>query len=207
MMILSHHGGLTNRPFLVQLVVFLAAMTTLMGTGFAQDRPGQPEKANEPANQLFARDNLIAWCIVPFDSKKRGPGRARGDARTAGVQALRLRLAGRAHPDVRRRGRGPQAARRRARRLLGRPGRAEPRVADHPRRAQAARRQGPALGPARPRRRQASRAPSKSAGSRPPRPSSARWPRRPRRSAARSRSTTTAAGSASPRTRSRSSSG
>jgi putative heme-binding domain-containing protein len=27
----------------------------------------------KPSNSLFARDNLIAWCIVPFDSKKRGP--------------------------------------------------------------------------------------------------------------------------------------
>ena len=27
----------------------------------------------ENASRLFARDNLIAWCIVPFDSKKRGP--------------------------------------------------------------------------------------------------------------------------------------
>src|SRR6476659_7380389 len=23
--------------------------------------------------QLFARTNLMAWCIVPFDAKKRGP--------------------------------------------------------------------------------------------------------------------------------------
>ncbi len=22
---------------------------------------------------IFARDNLVAWCIVPFDGKKRGP--------------------------------------------------------------------------------------------------------------------------------------
>src|SRR4029079_7277044 len=22
---------------------------------------------------LFSRDNLVAWCIVPFDAKKRGP--------------------------------------------------------------------------------------------------------------------------------------
>jgi sugar phosphate isomerase/epimerase len=31
--------------------------------------------AQEPAagNKLFARDNLVAWCIVPFDGKKRGP--------------------------------------------------------------------------------------------------------------------------------------
>src|SRR6266511_2973750 len=24
-------------------------------------------------HQLFARTNLVAWCIVPFDAKKRGP--------------------------------------------------------------------------------------------------------------------------------------
>ncbi|MCF6284246.1 MAG: PQQ-binding-like beta-propeller repeat protein [Candidatus Hydrogenedentes bacterium] len=24
-------------------------------------------------NEIFARDNLVAWCIVPFDSRKRGP--------------------------------------------------------------------------------------------------------------------------------------
>ena len=27
----------------------------------------------EAVRRLFSRDNLIAWCIVPFDSKKRGP--------------------------------------------------------------------------------------------------------------------------------------
>ena len=59
------------------------------------------------------------------------------------------------------------------------PGRAEPRVAADPRRAQAARGQGPALGPARPRRRPRPRAPSRSGGSRRRRPSSGRWPRRP----------------------------
>ncbi|WP_010584870.1 DUF6797 domain-containing protein [Schlesneria paludicola] len=29
--------------------------------------------ADADANGLFARKNLVAWCIVPFDSKKRGP--------------------------------------------------------------------------------------------------------------------------------------
>jgi hypothetical protein len=29
--------------------------------------------ADEPKKDLFARDNLVAWCIVPFDSQKRGP--------------------------------------------------------------------------------------------------------------------------------------
>jgi len=33
-----------------------------------------PEQAQaEAVRRLFSRDNLIAWCIVPFDSKKRGP--------------------------------------------------------------------------------------------------------------------------------------
>jgi len=27
----------------------------------------------QEAKSLFARENLIAWCIVPFDSKHRGP--------------------------------------------------------------------------------------------------------------------------------------
>jgi putative heme-binding domain-containing protein len=29
--------------------------------------------AQAPPDRLFARDNLIAWCIVPFDAKARGP--------------------------------------------------------------------------------------------------------------------------------------
>ena len=36
--------------------------------------PGATQKATAgAATQLFERNNLIAWCIVPFDSKKRGP--------------------------------------------------------------------------------------------------------------------------------------
>jgi len=29
--------------------------------------------ATKPSNPIFARDNLVAWCIVPFDAKKRTP--------------------------------------------------------------------------------------------------------------------------------------
>jgi sugar phosphate isomerase/epimerase len=37
-------------------------------------RASSGEKATVPGNfDLFARSNLIAWCIVPFDAKKRGP--------------------------------------------------------------------------------------------------------------------------------------
>ena len=27
----------------------------------------------ETPPDVFARENLVAWCIVPFDAKKRGP--------------------------------------------------------------------------------------------------------------------------------------
>lgn len=30
-------------------------------------------KAQKRASDIYSRNNLIAWCIVPFDSKKRGP--------------------------------------------------------------------------------------------------------------------------------------
>ena len=29
--------------------------------------------AKPKSNKLFERDNLVAWCIVPFDGKQRGP--------------------------------------------------------------------------------------------------------------------------------------
>jgi len=32
-----------------------------------------PDESPQGVPKLFARENLIAWCIVPFDSKKRGP--------------------------------------------------------------------------------------------------------------------------------------
>lgn len=32
-----------------------------------------PARADSPEKDIFAPENLVAWCIVPFDSKKRGP--------------------------------------------------------------------------------------------------------------------------------------
>src|SRR6185295_9530942 len=32
-----------------------------------------PPRAVPAGEGLFARTNLVAWCIVPFDAKKRGP--------------------------------------------------------------------------------------------------------------------------------------
>jgi sugar phosphate isomerase/epimerase/cytochrome c2 len=47
-------------------IILLAAPLMLAQATTAQESPVAPEK-------LFARDNLVAWCIVPFDSQKRGP--------------------------------------------------------------------------------------------------------------------------------------
>ena len=47
------------------------------------------------AAELWARDNLVAWCIVPFDAKKRGPAER---AEQAGREDEQGRQQGR-HPD------------------------------------------------------------------------------------------------------------
>ena len=61
-----------NRKQLVGLLLFAALLAK---AAFASDdkseQPVSPPKKS--AGQIFAQDNLIAWCIVPFDSKKRGP--------------------------------------------------------------------------------------------------------------------------------------
>jgi sugar phosphate isomerase/epimerase len=41
--------------------------------GLAIVVPSSAPAAASPDYQLFARTNLMAWCIVPFDAKKRGP--------------------------------------------------------------------------------------------------------------------------------------
>src|SRR5688572_5360372 len=63
------------RP-LIPLPMLLAGVFLLTGVaGWAQTpRPGAATaKADEPQKGLFARENLVAWCIVPFDARKRGP--------------------------------------------------------------------------------------------------------------------------------------
>ncbi len=58
-------------PRLLVSVLFAA-----IGPGFANlalAQPDRPGDAKRPQFDLFARENLIAWCIVPFDAKRRGP--------------------------------------------------------------------------------------------------------------------------------------
>lgn len=48
-----------------------SATITLLLLGFALTSLRVYSQNND--GQLFARSNLVAWCIVPFDAKKRGP--------------------------------------------------------------------------------------------------------------------------------------
>ena len=47
-------------------------VSLLVVTASASEQTGKTPPA-EAVKALFARDNLVAWCIVPFDAKKRGP--------------------------------------------------------------------------------------------------------------------------------------
>ena len=42
----------------------------------------------EPPRELFARENLVAWCIVPFDAKKRGPEERAAMLENMGIRRL-----------------------------------------------------------------------------------------------------------------------
>jgi sugar phosphate isomerase/epimerase len=57
------------------LIVGVLSPWVLLGsaTTMAQDPGAAGQPGGKSAEQLFARDNLVAWCIVPFDTKKRGP--------------------------------------------------------------------------------------------------------------------------------------
>src|SRR6476660_5303060 len=59
-----------KRPLQLQ---FFGAFAILAGSAvvlWSAEPPPVPMKA---ATGLFARSNLVAWCIVPFDGRKRGP--------------------------------------------------------------------------------------------------------------------------------------
>lgn len=49
----------------------------LVAFGLIAAAPGghaAPAGNSRSSQSVFARDNLVAWCVVPFDARKRGPG-------------------------------------------------------------------------------------------------------------------------------------
>jgi sugar phosphate isomerase/epimerase len=53
----------------------LAVASLVLAIGLPQTAlsGAEPAKTAPAEARLFAKDNLMAWCIVPFDAKKRGP--------------------------------------------------------------------------------------------------------------------------------------
>ena len=54
--------------------VFVSLIVALLAISLqSQDREEQQKEGSPKGTGIFSRDNLVAWCIVPFDGKKRGP--------------------------------------------------------------------------------------------------------------------------------------
>ena len=54
--------------FFTQLSLSLIPIALIANLAPAEGNPGKGT-----SDSLFARSNLVAWCIVPFDRMKRGP--------------------------------------------------------------------------------------------------------------------------------------
>ena len=48
---------------------------------------GQPAPKPSPY-AIFDKPNLVAWCVVPFDAKKRGPAERAAMLKTLGIKRL-----------------------------------------------------------------------------------------------------------------------
>lgn len=64
-----------------KVILLMVAAVVGLSTGFL---PAEDKRADSPA--LYAKKNLVAWCVVPFDGKKRGP-----EARAAMLERLGIR--------------------------------------------------------------------------------------------------------------------
>src|ERR1700749_4446343 len=64
----------TKLTHITKLAVCLTAFAALAAATALGAEPSSATASPASAgSELFRRDNLMAWCIVPFDSKKRGP--------------------------------------------------------------------------------------------------------------------------------------
>src|SRR5713101_5590888 len=61
----------SSREVAFMRLVWLSCFGLLLAVISLVHSQGQQPSKKEVS--LFARDNLVAWCIVPFDAKKRGP--------------------------------------------------------------------------------------------------------------------------------------
>lgn len=62
------------------LAIALASLAATVPNGAAQERA-----SGKPSRDVFARSNLVAWCIVPFDSRNRNPAQRADMVRRLGL--------------------------------------------------------------------------------------------------------------------------
>ena len=100
----------------LSLTTALSLLALRAPGGFAQLPPAPPspsavrcrESNSRSRQDGSSRDNLIAWCIVPFDSKKRGPEDRAAMLQKLGFKHFAYDWRGEHIPTVRRRSRGAQ---------------------------------------------------------------------------------------------------
>jgi len=71
-------------PHLTYMRGWIAILLVALGFGLAV----QDQGADQPDTGIFAKSNLVAWCIVPFDAKKRGPEERAAMLANLGVMRL-----------------------------------------------------------------------------------------------------------------------
>lgn len=67
-------------------LMVVAALLLPFTSDLASSCATEPVDVATRARQLFRRDNLVAWCIVPFDAKKRGPEERAALLETLGIR-------------------------------------------------------------------------------------------------------------------------
>ena len=70
----------------LRLSFFLHGLMVLSIGSLVPAVAADPVSATRPS--LFARDNLVAWCIVPFDGEKRGPEQRAAMLQRLGIKQL-----------------------------------------------------------------------------------------------------------------------
>jgi len=74
-------AAVSSRGLAARLLAVILACAPLLG-----DRADAADVAPGPAESLFRADNLVAWCIVPFDDEKRSPADRAAMLRRLGIR-------------------------------------------------------------------------------------------------------------------------
>lgn len=70
-----------------KLKLLLSAFTIFTFSAFACSASAEPDHAKLKPN-LFAKDNLVAWCIVPYDNQERTPAGRAAMLQELGIRSL-----------------------------------------------------------------------------------------------------------------------